>query len=789
MSCDDPRRDKRLTRVCPRVTGERLMNLCYASLSGDTLAEPAPAHRGRPDAIDPNGHTKRDTYRAAMQQDIAYFDRLARVLSSPRWLNSMTSHRTFKLQGDKVRPIDLPSETKRACAAWVQRHLEALVKATGWLVPSVVGFREIEEFPAYEKRCDGVTIQDVFASTVWQLIEQHGPCVVLIDLKDAFGNLPHKAIHAALRALWVPHDDRRRVIELVRIRTTRDGKHVLKPRAYGIEQGNPLSPQIFNVVMSLVARRLWKVGIKFACYGDDVVLVAPTEATARKAFDNFLAITGHLGFKNVRPLGGRDEKSTKIYDTQTTPVPLIRTYLVGRGQIAMTPDKEMSLRENLSLNPSMNRLKEANTWKVASKSYLKTLLPGNRGEDSLGILQPEEPTSLGPATKESKPRPDHPKDGSDGGPHSHPQDGPGTQDEQSISKSDDSNMGARVNARRLPLLADKTPSPQPIEHPYPNSSYGKLEAPTYTGTLVNTTEAIHAGPAFRREQTGYTQGGRVSVVPVTDGGPEVGVAPDRNGGDGVEHHPSPPKTVLRISDADIQALAMGLRLRAGNRYRHERAVVDVRGLHLQVPRNQLAFAVGQVARASSVHGRVALLIHPGEAWTCDAADFAGLEALGDERHPCGLVLLFRRGDRGRRHDKAHHPVWGEPPAAEVVVVGARARQDDARFWSVRLMTKMGSKVEVVSTTSPNTGIARVEAIAAVLARRKSESVAVHADAILCQHLLANTEVRQVALHDALALFRRWTWTRAGGWLTGRLPPPSSERPVNSRVWTGDERHS
>jgi len=350
------------------------MDLCYGSVSGDLLTLESSSHRGSPDTVDANGQSKRQTYDAAVSQDIQYFKAWADVLNSFDWLKSMTSERTFVRKGDKVRPIDVPPEIKRAYAAYLRTRVCRLVRKTDWIHPMVIGFRDVHDFDEYADRKDGITIQDIYASTVWRLIQANGPWVVLIDLADAFGNLPHKAIHEGLKALWIPHEDRRRLIETIRIRTNVKNKGLLKPRAFGIEQGNPLSPDVFNVVMSLVVRRMNKVGVNMACYGDDIVLVQDSEESAIKAFEYFVNVTNHMGFQNVRPLGVNG-KATRIFNTEIEPVPLIKTYLVGRNQIALQADKEEALKAKFRGDESFKGIRKANVWKVASKSFLKMVVP------------------------------------------------------------------------------------------------------------------------------------------------------------------------------------------------------------------------------------------------------------------------------------------------------------------------------------------------------------------------------------------------------------------------------
>ena len=372
-------------RLVPRVTGEQLLNIAKEALLADPLSTGEVTHKGSPDRVDENGDTKRSLYEAATSGDVAFFDGIAKVLNSgSSWLTLMVSTRTWSKdkRTGKVRPIDIPPEAKRLYAWWVRHHLQALVDGRNYLESTVIGFRELAEFPDYWER-DGFTIQDVFASTVWLLIKKYGSWAVSLDLVNAFPNLPHRAIHEALGELEtrkehkIRHQERRRIVELVRVRTRLPDGRLHSPRGKGIEQGNPLSPLIFSMVVSMIARRVRdRCGAPLASFGDDIVLVTPTEAEARHAFEVFQEVAGELGFEPgvIRPLG-TEGKATRIYDTRGKAVPLIKTYMVGKGVIALTEDKAADLVKKLPPNPTVAAIKRINRWKATSKGFLRTLSP------------------------------------------------------------------------------------------------------------------------------------------------------------------------------------------------------------------------------------------------------------------------------------------------------------------------------------------------------------------------------------------------------------------------------
>jgi len=222
-----------------------------------------------------------------------------------------------------------------------------------------------------------------------------------------------------------------------------------------------------------------------------------------------------------------------------------------------------------------------------------------------------------------------------------------------------------------------------------------------------------------------------------------------------------------ILPADLQALAEGRRLRAGDRYRRAGAVVDIRDLHHHVLEDRLPFAVGQIARVCSVHGRAELLVHPGVSCAFNQVNFPGLRRIGEEPHPDGLVLVYSRIAVAVSSGTAKSRNRSEPPEADCIVLGTRCRPDNARRWSVSVRANGRVSVDIVTTSCANPGIARVEAIASVLKLLSPGSVVIPADGPLLQHLLSDTRVMQVALHDGLDVLRQWSWSRyAEGWLLG-----------------------
>jgi len=737
-------------QVCHPVTTELLKTFAYYSLSGDPLSPPGYHHRGDPDAVDPVGVTKRKVYEATVNDDMTFFEELAVAWNNDRWHEFAISRRTYKRKDDKLRPIDLSSEYRRLLCLWVRDHLDRLVAQKKYLLPTIVGFRHLWEFEDYRDREDGFTIQDVFVSTVWRLVRLHGSWVVLIDQRDAFGNIPHAVIHAALKELGVPQRDRRAIIELVRIRTVLPDGTILKPRRYGIEQGNYLAPLVFNIVQSFLARRL---PVPMACYGDDLVLVAPTEAEAQQAFDAYKQLTDPFGYKNTRGLDDSDKKRTRILDTRVELVPLIKTYELGRGRIGLTKKKEAELLQQLPANQTLPQVRRANTWKAVSRVYLVTLTGSpsagtDRGSQTVDDPDPSHPgpanrrkgtpsrhdRTVGPRTSQRGMGPTT-KGEMDGGTGGLPS---GTQDDRSSLVEDGSSSGD-VGMR--------------LSSPMPDSTL------VGAGGVPANTQAPGADGG---RQAGDAVNGRSAA---SRGGSGAGVTADLNGREGTDHRPSLPDTVLPIRDDDIKALVEGRKLKAGDHYRG--TIIDCRELSHQIPASRMAHAVQQLCRVGSLHGRVHLLVHPGDDWVNRADVLVDGNVKRCYERAEGSVLRLLRGTA--IHTKRYRPRRSATPprTTDLVIRAVRWHRDHATSWSVEVENGHGREVLHVRVTSPNPGIGRVEAVAMVLDHHSPVTVAVRATGLLRQLLGEEpVRVRQVGLADGIATIQRWEWTAEGMWLVG-----------------------
>ena len=731
-------------RVCLPVTSEQLREIAFRGLMADPLSPRGFKHQGSPNTTDTNGTTKRDVYEAICSRNENYFDNLTRSWNTDEWHDLLWSQRKYRITNKKVRPLDVPAEAARLYSMWVRYHLSQLVAESNFMEPTVVAFRDFAELRAFSGRAAGFTNQDAFASTVWQLVKKYGPWVVSLDQRDAFGNLPHKAIHEAFRELGLNHADRRRIVELVRIRTVRPNGKRLKPLRYGIEQGGPLSPLVFNIVMSMVVRRLRLHGVHTACFGDDIVLAAPTQKAAHEAFEAYQQVTQPMGYTNTRPIGTGD-KATRIINTFIDTVDLIKTFKLGRGQIALTADKENELRERIPSSASLKMVRRMNHWKAVSKSYLRRLLPwslSREEEKPLGnqpeVFAADLPTDSSRA--ELCPQPH----GGIGGDMGTP-DGPHVQDNQGASSRDvplldDNKEGVTSNRNQPPLGA-------------PLTCVRSLAAMALESTMIPT--GTGAGPIV----TGGIPNGRGVV---SRDGSGVGVQLGLNDGEGSGHRPSPSVTVLPVRAEDIGVLRQGRRLRVDNHYRGK--VVDLRGIHDHLPTWRHRHSIQQLARVASVRGRAQFLIHPCDDWD-DA--FSSIHVMREVQRSDGVVMDVRQvgfdDSDGRKKRGNRMP---PPTDVEVVVWCVRRSRANTRRWHVTLSEDSFRSTLSVEATCWEKTIGRLEALAGALLHRTGSTVAVRAERPIVQYLLKDITVRQVALLDAVTTLDRWRWEKIDDWLLG-----------------------
>lgn len=815
----------------------------WSALGGDPCDTLGLRHGGSPYRYDVYGSRKIDTHQAALKGDLAYFEKIARVFSSPSTRNDWTqSQRVIKWKDGKKRPLDLPPEGKRLFAQFREHQLQAIVRKNGGLLPTIVGFRTLKEFPIYEARAkkrkgnpealaldekpltdeeakqdrrrkkrqrrrrkakDGYTIQDVFAGTVYLLVDEAGVFVVVVDLQDAFGRLPHRAIHEALLEQGLGRADRREILDLVRINSVeKNGKPVTcgsngNPNE-GIEQGNPLSPMIFNLVMDLVFRRLQGNDslLRAASYGDDLILVAATEAEAKALFERLYKIMTALGFTNIRPLGGTDAKASKIYDTTVNPVPLIKIYTVGPKGITLTAKAEARvIREYLKLESdkrSRNALQKICPYKVITKRSMEEVPGGFPGSKS--SLDLERKLRVG--------------GGVEGQGASHI-DLPSTRVEATVSIA----MGIgtpvptpremEVDGTLIPFRSMKASASMSMEkdEEVPTSTPGDgVPTDGFGEYLVEGDRPLlESGPcasdstdvrlydtdvsSFFETNSNPTRKGSGSTDPAWEQGTTC------SGGGGVSAMGSSPSkpvsTIMSLAREHRADLAAGRRVRTGHKgSAYNEYILDVRCLS-ELPASRVSFGLQQCVRLASLHGRARLLVDPTAPWVLDAdllrdPQVPGWKLMRLEDRQGGLVVTLRKNAPQEARRRRPAPA----PTADLVL--RRTRIDPGcrvvvHLWATRDGTPLRWTVEVESFTDRD---AIRSALGIVIEEENPRTVAIPNLRGLGLELVPDPSRpkdrhRSIPLAQAMAILSRWDWVQHGDWLVGTGQEERRDRDAGS----------
>ena len=333
-----------------QATVAGLLSCAYFILSGDIVSLHLGRHFGHPDFSDVMGITKRMVYEAAVSGDMAFFQSLWKKTKGGLFLPK--SHRVFAKKPDGgFRPIDVPAEVKRLFSIYVRYVLEPLIEP---LLPrGMFGRRSRWVTKACRRR--GATTLDHMVTVVHELINKGFIYALIVDLRDAFGCLPHRVLWTTLRGIGLGEQEIRYILRLVRIDSIDKNGKEYRRIGHGVEQGNCLSAMLLNLGLAPVFENLQKYrAVAVTSYVDDLYLFCKTREDARDAFFRFKAATRRLGYKNVRRLVEDDgaehddgDKSSRILDVREAPLTVLKTYLVAPGYIGLTPEKEQKLRAEL----------------------------------------------------------------------------------------------------------------------------------------------------------------------------------------------------------------------------------------------------------------------------------------------------------------------------------------------------------------------------------------------------------------------------------------------------------
>lgn len=133
----------------------------------------------------------------------------------------------------------------------------------------------------------------ILSETMRQAKRKKGLVAVQIGVSKAFDTDPHDAIKAALRTKRLPNQVIRMVAEsyvevFTSIRNREDTIEIKLRR--GVEQGDPMSPLLFNLIMEPMIKGLEalpgyrinnEIGLSVLAFADGIILTAATVAEAR----------------------------------------------------------------------------------------------------------------------------------------------------------------------------------------------------------------------------------------------------------------------------------------------------------------------------------------------------------------------------------------------------------------------------------------------------------------------------------------------------------------------------
>ena len=750
--------------------GFTLRQVAWRSLAGDLLSRGGHTHRGSVDRADQYGRTKREVYEATLSGDLSWFDRVAKEGWSRETRRGLfLSTRAYvpkdsqEGQPTKFRAIDAPSEAARLLSQYILDQIRP--EAEKHLADNLFAYREMGDVAGGLQLPEGVTIQDVFALRVQRALRTH-PFALLVDLEDAFGNLPHGAIHEALREVGLNRRDRQQVLDLVSIHAREPNGAITRSPGKGISQGSPLSPLVFNLTFGYLLRRV-TAGSPWCSfsYGDDLVMLAKDHEGAVAAFAIFKDEATKLGFRvrgfvTTGPVGDIPaDKGTRIYDTRAEAVPLIKTFLVSTTRIALTRKHTGALVERLKARgiQSITGARRASTYKSASKSFLRACLGGDDEDlnSNHGPLRSmgggETPssslTAFGPG-------------------QSTPQGGGDLVSIPVVRNASFPPCGEDDTGTRSPLSpVGHVPERSPVVAVSPLVAH-----PAEVGTTADvglTATAPGDRPGFHA--TGKVRDGGVSNATVV--GAENPVTGEE--GTGASHRPTTgdapvPRSVRQLASEDIDALRAGRCLKVGDRYRGE--VLDLTFLReLDGPLRGEAFR--QCLRVGSFRGVTRLMVPPGASWIAEYE-------LAGRPHVEGWRLCRREYDQGalRLTLRRVAPKVGttrrrrRPPAADLVIEHVRPDRDARDTYRIGYLRDGVRGVACATVRGVLLTATTLLAAARVLATTAPTTVALPAirgwPGLLLDGPNGARRATHPALHDAMKVLRRWRWEAVDGWLVG-----------------------
>ena len=207
-----------------------------------------------------------------------------------QWKESLTI--LIYKKGDRTvpsnwRPISLQSTIYKIYAAILARGLADWAIANGKINPAQKGFLPFEGCAEHSFILRSV-IED-------SKRRNRNVTIVWLDLKNAFGSVPHNTMWDMMKRIAIPtdflHICRDIYLDSSQVIRSTAGTTPSIPLNQGIKQGCPLSPLLFNIVLEGVIPRMtqfkgytFKNGTKTSClaFADDLCLITSTTQEAQQ---------------------------------------------------------------------------------------------------------------------------------------------------------------------------------------------------------------------------------------------------------------------------------------------------------------------------------------------------------------------------------------------------------------------------------------------------------------------------------------------------------------------------
>ena len=743
------------------------------STSGDPASYSMGQHQGRnPNRRDTDGLTKRAIHDAALDHNSRLFDDLAARLIVDPW-DLPASLRTLvpKSEGHPekgTRPIDDPAEYKRLIVLHVRQLLERKLEQA--LTDGQYGGRPKW---AIQPRClrPGSTHQDHVATAIWQSIWKGYKYCLLLDLKNAFGLVPRGAALHCLQYIGLDQQAAEWVWRMVRIDAvdSRSRRPVASSPQFGIEQGNPLSASLMNLVLAPIFKMLEAhLPVKVVSYLDDIYIMARTEEDAHQSFYRFQQSARLRGFTNVRRLWGpgdpTDTKLSLIIDTQTATVPVLKTYMVNSLGIALDPKKVVELQAEgvMTTKTTLSNLRRASNCQALTKQAVRSMNP-NVLRRPPATMEGVKVTQGSPPTTVEVER-DHIDLGSEDRsssegvltevllPFGHQREIQGTCTLMEYTRRGTGVLGDLICRNHLP---------EPGVHVVDATLERKGELPTHTGVVVPQVSAFPLKPCM-----GYEDFEACSIS--FDGESyrtEGGNTQDRRRSETTDS-----SACLCLLQPDVvEVIKAGRAFKLGSRYKD--ALLDLRGIeNLVESEHQLRMVVNGLIKAVRVRRRALVRVDVfspllGTPHILGGTDDLVYRRIKSRVLPDGTVELVLLMKEPRLRKKSIDTF----PKVELLLNGVT--QHDRARGSLRVTYEHHGHryCDDLKVPGPSPSAVALTAVAHVLSTRQPKSAAIRLVGPLsvAQELPMGIAPRQVVLHDAVdILLGGWSWEHREGWAVG-----------------------